>query len=246
MPRSALISLLVLSNLLPAGCSRLAHNSKKSYSTVVADTQHDPELARAECERAAHLFEKGHLEKAEAALQDALIADVTYAPAHNNLGLIYFNQGKLYPAAWEFEYARRLLPDSADVANNLGMVYEAANQPERAIEYYSMALSIDQGNPEYTGNLARLLAREDRDPQQVAALLQDLLLNDSRPEWVAWANDQVHLRQAVRMAAHSQPVIQSSSNSQADSVAEEVEPLPSPSQIDDLIPLLPDPKDYQQ
>lgn len=140
MSRSAMITLLVFFSLLHAGCSRLAQNTTKSYATVVVDTQHDPELTQAECERAARLFEKGHWEKAEAALQDALIADVTYAPAHSNLGLIYFQQGKLYLAAWEFEYARRLLPDSAEVASNLGMVYEAANQPERAIEYYGMAV----------------------------------------------------------------------------------------------------------
>ncbi len=181
MPKTAIISSLVLSLLVAGGCSRWTHRAPKSYTTVVTDGTHDTDQARKECERAAELFEKGHIVKAEMALQDALIADVSYAPAHNNLGRIYFDQGNLYLAAWEFEYARRLLPDSSDVVNNLGMVYEAAGETDQAIEHYTMALSLDGGNPVYAGNLARALLREDKDPQQTALLLQNLALNDTRP-----------------------------------------------------------------
>jgi len=220
----------VLILLLPplTGCLPFAHEGAKSYVTVVADAHHDAELARAECERAAKLFEKGQLAKAEASLQDALVADVSYAPAHNNLGRLYYDQGKLYLAAWEFEYARRLLPDSPAVANNLGMVYEAAGQVERAIECYGTAVDFDQRNPVYAGNLARALVRAGKDPARAAVLLQQVVLNDSRPEWVRWARGQLELNAPIRTAAQNQ------ATATGDSAPELIHPLPAPQHIDDL------------
>ena len=226
MRKRAAFTVLMLASVLLTACSPFAHHSPKSYTTVVADSNHDAEKARADCERAAEFFDKGNLDKAEAALQDALIADVSYAPAHNNLGHIYFEQGRLYLAAWEFEYARRLLPESAEVTNNLGMVYEAADQIPRAIELYRMAHALDPGNPEYTGNLARALLRSGQDPTKVTELLQDLVFNDTRPEWVAWARDQLNL--------HAPAQVNSSAvTSPHPPVAE---PLPPPKDLDDMPP----------
>lgn len=200
MGKQAAVALVLIVGLCLTGCSRLARESPRSYTTVVANPSRDLDGARAACDRAAKHFAKGDLVRAEAALHDALIADVSYAPAHNNLGRVYFDQGNLYLAAWEFEYARRLLPESAEVVNNLGLVYESAGQNGRAIESYSQALSLDPGNSEYMGNLARILVRDGKDPTQAAVLLRDLILRDSRAEWVTWARDQVHLSEPVRAA----------------------------------------------
>ena len=40
------------------------------------------------------------LAKAQEYLQKALVADVTYGPAHNTLGMLYLKQRRLYLAAW--------------------------------------------------------------------------------------------------------------------------------------------------
>jgi hypothetical protein len=61
------------------------------------------------------------LASANASAEEALIADVLCAPAHKNLGHFCFEQSRLYLAAWEFDYARRLLPESAEVADDLGL-----------------------------------------------------------------------------------------------------------------------------
>ncbi len=230
MYKHVLLIVFLVAGLSQTGCSRFARRPPKSYTTIVADSNRDPEKARDACQEAAAFFDKGDLVKAEVALQDALIADVSYAPAHNNLGRIYFDQGKLYLAAWEFEYARRLLPNSGEVANNLGMVYEASEQPDRAIEYYTIALGLNEGNPEFTGNLARALIRAEQDPEQVAALLQDLMFNDSRPEWSGWARDQLNLNGSVRAAAHVRTLHSTSPLEQT----EEVQPLPIPYRTGDL------------
>jgi hypothetical protein len=104
---------------------------------------------------------------------------------------LYFAKDKLYLAAWEFEYARKLMPDNARAYNNLGLVYEQADRLEQAIEYFESAHRMDARNPEFIGNLARAyLTQDDRAPE-ARALLSDLILFDTRPEWVAWAREQV-------------------------------------------------------
>jgi Flp pilus assembly protein TadD len=185
------IAVLILLSLLSAGCAGPWKKVRTDYQTVAADPHHDPEQAIKENEKAAKLFARGRTEAAEQALQAALIADVTYGPAHNNLGKLYHSQGKLYLAAWEFEYATRLMPERPEPINNLGMVYEAAGRYDRAIEHYSHALSLAPRNPVFIGNLARVrLDRDDAD-EEARLLLADLLLYDSRPVWVAWAREQL-------------------------------------------------------
>src|SRR3982750_833259 len=97
--------------------------------TVVAAPADGPntELARQENDRAFALIQQGKYAEAEPILNRAVAADVTFGPAHNNLGLVYFHmwmqgrdEGKphaekskspgagstsLYAAAREFDYA---------------------------------------------------------------------------------------------------------------------------------------------
>jgi tetratricopeptide (TPR) repeat protein len=53
--------------------------------------------------------------RAESLLREALNSDLYNGPAHNNLGALYLAQGKLYEAAGEFEWARKLMPGHPDV-----------------------------------------------------------------------------------------------------------------------------------
>lgn len=50
--------------------------------------------------------------KAEELFCQALTKDLFYGPAHNNLGVLYLKQRKLYEAANEFEWARNLTYES--------------------------------------------------------------------------------------------------------------------------------------
>lgn len=189
------IGAIVLLLWAPAmlGCSRWHSRPSLDYRTIQADPNHDNEKARAENQRAVELLQKGKSDKAEQALQKALIADVTYGPAHNNLGKVYYSQGKFYLAAWEFEYAAKLMPQRAECQNNLGMVYEAVGKLNEAINAYSHAYSMDGKNPIIIGNLARAhVRRGDSDPV-VQQLLADLRLYDTRPAWLRWANDRLAL-----------------------------------------------------
>jgi hypothetical protein len=61
------------------------------------------------------------------------------------------------------------------------------------MQWYDEAVKLALNNAEYIGNAARVRVRRgDRD-----ALLRDLLsrlvMHDNRPEWVAWARQQLAL-----------------------------------------------------
>ena len=111
---------------LPVGPG--CHGSRRKaagdeYRTLGKEPKRDSDLARDENARAIALLEERDWEGAERALRAALAADVMHGPAHNNLGKVYYHQGKLYLAAWEFQYAAKLMPNQPEPKNNLGLVF---------------------------------------------------------------------------------------------------------------------------
>jgi len=180
------------------GCAALPWHDKpaQKYETVATNKRRDTKTAQIKHAEALALLDKDrekHLSKAEKLLNEALVADVRYGPAHNSLGMVYYLQNKLYLAAWEFEYAAKLMPDHAQPYNNLGLVYEQAGKYEEAISYYAMALSRDENDPQVTGNLVRArLAMGDKGGD-VKEMISHLALNHPDPGWQEWARDQVGL-----------------------------------------------------
>ena len=164
---------------LLAGCASNGNGPTVTASPAGPDTA----LARQENDRAYALIQQRKYDDAERILRRAVDADVMFGPARNNLGLVYFHQGKLYPAAWEFQNAIRLMPYQPEVRNNLGMVFEHARKFDDAVEAYEKARKMEPDNPVYLGNLARAkIDRGDRD-DETRKLLQEIVFKDPRPEW---------------------------------------------------------------
>ena len=198
--------------VLAGGCSMFAEKSLPDYRTVEASPHRDTAKAEHEHQRALKIFDacerpwlcpvdcgciRGKLcsiHQAEEHLQNALIADVRYGPAHNTLGMLYFSQDKLYLAAWEFDYAMRLMKGRPEPLNNMGLIFEAAGQNEKAIEMYEQAMEMTPDNPEYIGNLARARLKQGEPLGGVRHLLERTVIVDPRPEWVTWASDQLRTR----------------------------------------------------
>jgi Tfp pilus assembly protein PilF len=167
-----------------------------TYQTVGKDPRRDTETARAENLAAVPLIAAGDYAKAEAHLKASLTADIMYGPAHNNLGKVYFHQNKLYLAAWEFEYAAKVMPYQAEPRNNMGLVFEAAGKLDDAVAHYEEALKLEPENPQVIGNAARThVRRGDNDPQ-TRELLERIVMRDDRPDWVAWARRRLALAPA--------------------------------------------------
>ena len=165
---------------LAAGCKSAPANDPKA---AVRDT----DRARQLNERAYKLLNDGKHAEAEKVLREALAADMTFGPARNNLGLVYYQTGRWYEAAWEFEYAVRLMPFQPAPRNNLGMVLEDAGKLADAAQAYAKAREIEPDNPLYIGNLAKARVRRGDRDAETRALLEELLLKDPRPEWKEWA-----------------------------------------------------------
>ena len=65
-----------------------------------------------------------------------------YAEAHNNLGLVFLEQGKLEEAAASFERALSLKSDYADAHGNLGNALREVGRRDLALASYGRALAL--------------------------------------------------------------------------------------------------------
>lgn len=171
----------------------------------IVKTKHRTDRQRAEAFHAegVKLIKKGKPEKASEAFQKAIDADETFGPAYNNLGLLHFQRRQLYAAANAFQRAADLMPDRAEPFNNLGLTLESAAKPHEALALYQTAVDRDPENAEYLGNLLRIRIRCGEPVASLREGFQRLLLLDTRPDWIHWAEE--HLALFDRTAGAGQP-----------------------------------------
>ncbi len=185
---------LCLALMLMAACgcnpNRVADAPIGNYRTITAEPRRDTEAAKRLNRVGLEHLAAGEYDEAVDAFVRALTEDVEFGPAHNNLGKVYYIQKNWYKAAWEFEYAGKLLPRHAEPRNNLGLVLEQAGELDRAVDQYRQAVGLEPGVIAYRGNLARALIRRGDRTDEVRKLLELIVENDTRPEWVLWARQQ--------------------------------------------------------
>jgi Flp pilus assembly protein TadD len=184
-----------LATLAPGCATKQPQKIDQHYATVAQDLGRNTDLARKLNAEAIGCIESGQWDRAEQLLHQALEADVTFGPAHNNLGNVYYHQSKFYLAAWEFQYAVKLMPYSIEPRNNLGMVLEAVGKFDDAVSSYNEALALEPANPQIIGNNVRARVRRGDRDTDVQRLLVKVVMNDSRPEWSSWAREVLALRQ---------------------------------------------------
>ena len=190
MPWKLPLSVLLLA---VCGCMRNQANQVDPYRTLGHDPSRDAEAAVVRNAKAVELMRDGNLELAEKQLNEALQADLLCGPAHNNLGVVHFRQQRFYLAAWEFQYAAKLMPGKAEPRNNLGMVFEAVGKLGDAAKWYEEAHKLEPETVEVIGNLARILVRTNRGDHRTRELLEEVVLRDQRPDWVTWARERLAL-----------------------------------------------------
>ena len=109
------------------GCNRPGR-IENDYATVTASPDRDTAAARQHTRAATKLMENDKLDDARKELKRAMAADLFYGPAHNNLGSVYLKQKRYYLAAWEFQYAAKLidLPNEKRTADGRYDIVSAA------------------------------------------------------------------------------------------------------------------------
>ena len=182
-------SLLLLCALLLAfGCASPINGP---YQTP-REGARNPLRAQELTQQAAELLDDDP-EKAERRLREALRADLYHGPAHNNLGVVYLTQSKLYEAANEFEWARKLMPGHPDPRMNLALTLERAGRIDEALATYGTALEVYPNHLPTIQALARLQLRHRRPDDRTPGFLKEIALR-SGPQWQQWARQQMTRR----------------------------------------------------
>lgn len=125
--------------------------------------------------------------RAEKMLREALTLDLYNGPAHNNLGAIYITQGRLYDAAGEFEWARKMMPGHPDPRLNLALTLEKAGRTEEALSTYATALEVYPEHIPTMQALARLQLRSGRADDRTPKFLDEIAMRGETEQWREWA-----------------------------------------------------------
>lgn len=187
---------------LAIGCQPAPSSTPAAdYQTTAQDPHRDTESARRHNARGIELLRDGKLLRAEGEFKTALSADPFFGPAHNSLGIAYYCQKNFYLAATEFQLAAKIMARQAEPRSNLGLVFEAVGNLDEAARWGQEALDVEPGNVEATANLARVLVRLGRKDPRLPGLIRDILMKDTRPQWITWAR----LQLVTLPASESQP-----------------------------------------
>ena len=154
--------------------------------TALAEGTRSTTEAEALNRRGADLIQSDPTE-AEKLLRDALTKDIFFGPAHNNLGVVYLAQGKLYEAANEFEWARKLLPGNPDPRINLALCMERAGRTEEARQAYDSALEVAPESLAAMQGAAVLVARTGCAEPRFDSWLSAIALRSEDLQWRDWA-----------------------------------------------------------
>ncbi|MGE3108834.1 MAG: hypothetical protein AB7O77_10865 [Phycisphaerales bacterium] len=205
MNRTSLSSPLALLSAalaaLIAFCLGACASTRTDPYAPLSESRRDTARAEQLSRQAAQLIDSDS-SKAEALLRDALAADLYHGPAHNNLGVVYLKMDppRLYEAAGEFEWARKLMPGSPDPRLNLALTLEIAGRTDDALAGYQDALEVDPNHLPTIQALARLQIRSGKADEKTPKLLGDIALRASDPAWRDWARGHV-----VRFAGTGPP-----------------------------------------
>ncbi|MBL8862732.1 MAG: tetratricopeptide repeat protein [Planctomycetes bacterium] len=96
-------------------------------------------------------------------------------------------QATLYEAANEFEWARKLLPDSPDPRINLGLCLERAGRVEDALRAYDSALEVAPESLAAMQGAAVLVVRAGRADPRLVEWLDAIALRTDDAGWREWA-----------------------------------------------------------
>lgn len=124
---------------------------------------------------------------AEKALREALGHDLYHGAAHNNLGVLLLKQDRLYDAAEEFEWARKLLPGHPEPRVNLAIALERGGKHAEALDAARTALEVRPGNLAAIKTIAVIQIREALTDESTRAHLDAIVQRTRDPVWRAWA-----------------------------------------------------------
>jgi predicted Zn-dependent protease len=104
--------------------------------------------------------------------------------------VLLLGEGRLYDAAEEFEWARKLLPGHPEPRVNLAITLERGGKHGDAIEAARTALEIRPGHLGAIQTLAWIQIREGLQDKSTAEYLDTIVARAEDPTWREWAGTQ--------------------------------------------------------
>lgn len=134
----------------------------------------------------------GRRDDAAGEYEATLAIDPDHFDAHNNLGNLLRDFGRLNEAMSHFEAAQRLRPDDPRVLVNIGLTYAAMNQAEAGIACYREALAIDPRIEGGYPGIVSLLQFEGRFDEAREVIDEMAVVDPDSPSvlWLLSLNDQ--------------------------------------------------------
>jgi tetratricopeptide (TPR) repeat protein len=102
--------------------------------------------------------------------------------AYYNLGLVYFQQGRLDEAIVQYQKVLQINPVETDALNNLGSAFLQQGRPDEAAAYYQKALALQPDSAATLYNLGNALFRQGRTGEAMAQYQQALAIDPSSAE----------------------------------------------------------------
>jgi tetratricopeptide (TPR) repeat protein len=94
------------------------------------------------------------------------------AEEHNNLGVVYYTQGKLEEAVTEYQQALGINPNYADAHNSLGAAHSAQGKLAEAIAEYTEAIRINHNHADAHSVLGAAYAGQGSLPHSKLTITQ--------------------------------------------------------------------------
>lgn len=181
--RTCLLACLAAAScILGNGCSG---NTRGPYNAEAAD-QRDIRKSEELYQKAVAAIASDPAE-AKSLLREALGFDLYNGAAHNNLGVLLLGENKLYDAAEEFEWARKLMPGHPEPRVNLAIALERGSKHAEAVEAAKAALEVRPGHLGAMKTLAYIQIREDLVDKSTKDYLAAIASRDDDEIWRDWA-----------------------------------------------------------
>ena len=129
------------------------------------------------------MMERGRVQEAVAAYQQAVRIEPGYPRAHYNLGNALVRMGRLGDAMAHWEEAARLKPDFVEAHYNLGVALMGWGRTQEAIEHLEQALRVRPDSAETHNSLGTALSQLGRMPDAVVHYEQALRIAPNTAEF---------------------------------------------------------------